>query len=195
MISKEKKEITAKATTKAIINGYIAYGILIGFIVYVLGLGVNSILKTLPNINGQGLSITISLIGAILLYFVLHGVCKLSIYDVFKKCKTNPENTSKVISRLNLFVILCVVFFAIASISILLINFNNQQQAIELATYKYSAIHSKEFVSKLENEMIIEFNETKANMVIATIILELGIVVSCFSIIPLQKKLIEKYNK
>lgn len=195
MKKEEKKEITIGTTVKAIITGYIAYGILLGFIVFIIGIAVNWCLSLIPNVNYKVLSITISLLGAMLLYFVLHGVCKLSIYDVFKKCKTNPSNLPRIISRMNLFVLLCIIFYVISSISILIINFNNQEQSIDLATQQYRSIHSPEFVSTLKHEMMIDFNETKVNMIVSTIILELGIVVSWFSIIPLQKKLIEKHNE
>lgn len=195
MKKEDKKEITIKTAVKAIITGYIAYGILVGFIVFIIGIAVNWCLSLLPKVNYKVLSITLSLLGAMLLYFVLRGVCKLSIYDVFKKCKTNSNNLPRIISRMNLFVLICVVFYVIASISILIINFNNQEQAIAIAAQQYKSIHSPEFVSALKHEMMIEFNETKTNMIISTIIMELGIVVSWFSIIPLQKKLIKEYNE
>lgn len=195
MKKEDKKEITIGTTVKAIITGYVAYGILLAFIVFIIGLAVSWCLSLLPNVNYKVLSVTLSLLGVIVLYFVLRGVCKLSIYDVFKKCKTNPNNLPRIISRMNLFVLLCVVFFVVSSISILIINFNNQEKSIDLATQQYRSIHSPEFVSTLKHEMMIEFNETKTNMMISTIIMELGIVVSCFSIIPLQKKLIEEYNE
>lgn len=195
MKKEDKKEITIGTTVKAIITGYIAYGILLGFVVFIIGIAINWILSVLPYVNYKVLSVTIPLMGVILLYFVLRSICKLSIYDVFKKCKTNPSNLPRIISRMNLFVLLCVVFFVVSSISMLIINFNNQEQSINIATQQYRSIHSPEFVSTLRHEMLIEFNETKANMMISTIIMELGIVVSCFSIIPLQKKLINKYNE
>lgn len=195
MKKEEKKEITIGTAVKAIITGYIAYGILIGFIVFAIGLFINWCLGVLPIVNDRIVAITIPLMGAILLYFVLRGICKLSIYDVFKKCKTNTVNLPKIISRMNLFVVICVMVYVMAIIGILIINFNNQQQAIEIATQQYNTIHSPEFTSSLKNKMMAQFNENKMNMIISTIILELGLVVSWFSVIPLQKKLIEKYNE
>ena len=35
--------------------------------------------------------------------FFLHFISKISIYDVFRKCKTKQSSISKIISRLNLF--------------------------------------------------------------------------------------------
>lgn len=195
MEKKEKKEISIATSVKAIITGYIAYGILMGFLVFVFGVVVNGWINSLPNANSKLLAVTIPLIGVILLYFVLHAVCKLSIYDVFKKCKTKAENLPKVFSRMNLFVLICVAFYVISSIAILNINFTNQEQSIALAAKKYSNIHSAQFTSVLTHKMVEEYQETKSNMIISAIILELGIVVSWLSIIPLQKKLIKKYNE
>ena len=51
MEKEEKKEISSKTTVKAIITGYIAYGILFAFIMFVLGVAVNWALGLLPNAN------------------------------------------------------------------------------------------------------------------------------------------------
>lgn len=195
MKKEEKKEITTRTAVKAIITGYIAYGILVGFIMFVVGIVVNWCLGLLPNANNNILMVTVPLIGVVLLYMVLHVVCKMSIHDVFKKCKTNPNNLQKIISRMNLFVIICIIIDVIASVGILLINFNNQEQAIEIASYKYSSIHSEQFTSELTNEMIREYSEAKTRTIVSTIILELGMVVAWLSVIPLQKKLIIGYNE
>ena len=47
----------------------------------------------------------------------------------------------------------------------------------------------------LTNEMLEQFEEEKNNTIISTIILELGMTVSLFSVIPLQKKLITEENE
>ena len=43
--------------------------------------------------------------------------------------------------------------------------------------------------------MQLEFEEEKVNTTISTVIIELGMAVSLFSVIPLQKKLIENKNE
>ena len=43
--------------------------------------------------------------------------------------------------------------------------------------------------------MLEQFEEEKNNTIISTIILELGMTVSLFSVIPLQKKLITEENE
>ena len=44
------------------------------------------------------------------------------------------------------------------------------------------------------NKMLAEFNESKNQTLVSTVIIELSLVVSFFSLIPYQKKLILEYN-
>lgn len=195
MNKEEKKEITLGTTVKAVITGYVSYGILVGFIVFAISIFINWCLSILPNVNERVIAITIPLLSIFFLYAIVRGVCKLSIHDVFKKCKTNPENLTKVTSRLNLFVMILIAVFVVGSIGILMINFNNQEQCIIVSSYQYKAIHSPEFAAQLTNEMMNQYAEEKTNAIISTVIIELGMVISLFSVIPLQKKLIEKENE
>lgn len=190
-----KKEISAGTTVKAVITGYIAYGILIGFIVFMATFVVNWTISQMPNVDHRALSITLPILGVCLLYFIIHGVCKLSIYDVFKKCKTNPSRIEQISTRLNLFILLCIAISVIFVIVILSLNFNNEKKSIAVSAYQYNTIHSEKFAAELTNRMLEDFQEEKTNTIISTIILELGMVVAYFSIIPYQKKLIEKYNE
>ena len=98
-------------------------------------------------------------------------------------------------SRLNLFVMITIAVFVIGSIGVLMINFTNQEKSIIVSSYQYKAIHSPEFAAELTNEMLSQYAEEKTNTIISTVIIELGMVISLFSVIPLQKKLIEKENE
>lgn len=195
MNKEEKKEISLGTTIKAVITGYVSYGILVGFIVFAISVFINWCLNMLPNINERVIAITFPLLGIFFLYAIVRGVCKLSIHDVFKKCKTNPENLPRIISRLNLFVMIAIAVYVVGSIGILMINFSNQEQSIIVSSYQYKAIHSPDFAAQLTNEMMKQYTEEKTNTIISTVIIELGMVVSLFSVIPLQKKLIEKENE
>lgn len=190
----QKKEITAGTTVKAVITGYIAYGVLVGFIVFMIGLAVNWAVSQIPNANYKVLSITLPILGVFFLYFIMHGVCKLSIYDVFNKCKTNKEGLEKVYTRLNLFLLIFVAFSVISVVGLLTMNLNTQKRSIVVASYQYSTIHSQEFTEELTNEMLNDYQKQRQNSIISTIILELGIAMTSFSLIPYQKKLIEEYN-
>ena len=195
MNKEEKKEITLGTTVKAVITGYVSYGVLVGFIVFAISVFINWCLNMLPNVNERVIAITIPLLAIFFLYPIVRGVCKLSIHDVLKKCKTNPDNLPKIMSRLNLFVMITIAVFVIGSIGVLMINFTNQEKSIIVSSYQYKAIHSPEFAAELTNEMLSQYAEEKTNTIISTVIIELGMVVSLFSIIPLQKKLIEKENE
>ncbi len=195
MKKEDKQEITLGTTVKAVITGYVAYGILIGFVAYMAGIIINYCFKSIPSANIRVLSITLPLIEAIFIYFIVRGVCKLSVHDVFKKCKTNPENLSRVNSRLSLFIMIVIAVYVAGSIMILQTDFKSKQESIVVSSYRYQNLYSEEHARKLTNEMQVEFEEEKENTIISTIIIELGMVISLFSVIPLQRKLIEKQNE
>lgn len=195
MKKEDKQEITLGTTVKAVITGYVAYGILIGFVAYMAGIIINYCFKSIPSENIRVLSITLPLIEAIFIYFIVRGVCKLSVHDVFKKCKTNPENLSRVNSRLSLFIMIVIAVYVAGSIMILQTDFKSKQESIVVSSYRYQNLYSEEHARKLTNEMQVEFEEEKENTIISTIIIELGMVISLFSVIPLQRKLIEKQNE
>lgn len=191
----QKKAITAGTTVKAVITGYIAYGVLVGFIVFMVGLAVNWVVSQIPNANHRVLSITLPILGVFFLYYIMHGICKLSIYDVFSKCKTEAEGLEKIYTRLNLFLLIFIAVSVVCVVGLLTMNLNSQRRSIVVASYKYSTIHSQEFTTELTNEMLENYQEQRQNSIISTIILELGIVMTTFSLIPYQKKLIEEYNE
>ena len=158
-------------------------------------LAVNWATSQLQYANHRVLSISLPILGVMILYYVMHGVCKLSIYDVFNKCKTNPDGLEKIYTRLNLFLLICIAVSIIIIIGLLTINFNNQKKSIEVASYKYSTIHSQEFTEELTNEMVSNYKQQSQNIIISTIILEMGLAFILISLIPYQKKLIEEYNE
>ena len=88
-----------------------------------------------------------------------------------------------------------MAFSVIAIVSTLVLSFNSEKRDIAIASYQYKAVHSEQFADQLTNQMIKDFQEEKANTIISTIILEIGMVFSYFSLIPYQKKLIERYNE
>ena len=188
------KEISAGTSVKAVITGYIAYGIIIGFVLFMVVVVANWIVDQIPNANHRILSITLPILGVFFLYFIMHGICKLSVYDVFKKCKTNPDGMEKIHTRLNLFLLICVAVSVILVVFNLTMTFNTQRKSIVVSAYQYSQIHSPEFAKELTNEMMQNYEAQKANTMIASIIFEAGIVLTLFSLIPYQRKMIEKYN-
>lgn len=83
----EKKEISARTTVKAIITGFVSYGIIINFLcLLIIAIG-NYFLKNVPGSTARGLYITLPLMAVIIIYFIIHIICRLSTYDVFKNVR------------------------------------------------------------------------------------------------------------
>ena len=78
-----------------------------------------------------------------------------------------------------------IAVYVAGSIMILQTDFKSKQESIVVSSYRYQNLYSEEHARKLTNEMQVEFEEEK----------ELGMVISLFSVIPLQRKLIEKQNE
>ncbi|HIT70864.1 MAG TPA: hypothetical protein IAD08_02995 [Candidatus Scatovivens faecipullorum] len=190
----EKKEISARTTVKAIITGFVSYGIIINFLcLLIIAIG-NYFLKNVPGSTARGLYITLPLMAVIIIYFIIHIICRLSTYDVFKKCKTNPDNYKNIIKYINIFFIVCIFLSIILFLGLLNLNLQYQAKSIDYAVLKYNEIFSVEHTNQLKEEMLSTFNSSKENLTTSTIILELGFAISFLSLIPYQRKMILKYN-
>ena len=190
----EKKEISVRTTVKAIITGFVSYGIIINFLcLLIIAIG-NYFLKNVPGSTARGLYITLPLMAVIIIYFIIHIICRLSTYDVFKKCKTNPDNYKNIIKYLNIFFIVCIFLSIILFLGLLNLNLQYQAKSIDYAVLKYNEIFSVEHTNQLKEEMLSTFNSSKENLTTSTIILELGFAISFLSLIPYQRKMILKYN-
>lgn len=191
----EKKEISARTTVKAIITGFVSYGIIANFLCLLVLAIVNYFLSSLKGDLTNGLYITVPLIAIIFVYFIVHGICRISTYDTFKKCKTNPENYKKIVKYLNIFFILCIVLSIAIFLGLLYLNLEYQVKSIEFSVLQYKQNFSQEFTDYLKNEMIDTYNVSKSNAITSTIILEIGFMISFISLIPYQRKMILKYNE
>ena len=190
----EKKEISARTTVKAIITGFVSYGIIINFLcLLIIAIG-NYFLKNVPGSTARGLYITLPLMAVIIIYFIIHIICRLSTYDVFKKCKTNTDNYKNIIKYINIFFIVCIFLSIILFLGLLNLNLQYQAKSIDYAVLKYNEIFSVEHTNQLKEEMLSTFNSSKENLTTSTIILELGFAISFLSLIPYQRKMILKYN-
>ena len=190
----DKQEINSKNVIKSIVSGFVSYGILFIFLcLFVLAITTFFLNEVLVS-NIRGLYITLPLMAAIILYFIIHSICKLSTYDVFKKFKTNPDNYKNIVKYLNIFFIICIIISIISVLSLLYLNLKLQIQSIEFTTLKYKQVFSEEHIEILKSEMIDTYNESKINLIISTVILETGIAISFLSLIPYQRKMILRYN-
>jgi hypothetical protein len=191
-----KKTISSRTAVKGLINGFVAYGVLIIFIfLAVTGLiswAVNNIKDT---INYNVLKYSLPLIAAFVLFFLIRGVCRLSTFDLFKKCKIEKQDVETVSSKMNLFFILCVMFFVFLIIFTLFIRFNNQLKIIQNESDSYYSSFTEDYANYLSDKAYTEFEEQKNDTIIQTVIIECGLLFGLFSLIPTQKKLIEIYNE
>ena len=158
----DKKEINSKVAIKSLINSFVCYGILCIFIcLFILSIATY-FLKGFSGTAAKGLYVTLPLIAVIIIYFVIHCICIISI----------------------------VLF-----LSLLYLNLQYQVKSIELAELKYKEVFSAEHINVLKSEMVNTYNESKTNLIISTVILEIGIATSFLSLIPYQRKMILKYNE
>lgn len=189
--AKEKQEISVRTSVKAIITGFVAYGIICLFLCICFSLFINTLLINNTNII---LGITVPVLECFLLYHIIHGICRLSTYDVLKKCKTNPNNIDNISKKMNLFFVVCAILFVVLSIVFLVLKLDTLYSQIKISELQYGQVFSEKFTEKLTNDMLTHYNEQKAYSIISTVIIELGLVVSIFSLIPYQKKMLHTYN-
>ena len=188
----EKKEISAKTSIKAIITGFVAYGIIGLFLCVFFSLFVQVLIS---NNNNLTLTITIPVIESFFLYHIIHGICRLSTYDVFRKCKTNPDNINYICKKMNLFFIICIFIFVLSTIFFLIMKLDNLYSQIQLSELQYKQVFSDNFTNQLISDDYQKYDTQKTHLIISTIIIELGLVISIFSLIPYQKKMLNEYNK
>lgn len=191
----EKKCIDMKTATKALINGFIAYGVLIVFIFIALIVFVSwQINQYKEYIDYETLKYSLPIIAAILAFFLVRQICRFSTYDLFKKCRIEKEDVEKVAARMNLFFIGCVVFSVVLIIIILTVRFNNQKINIQHSSDIYYSQYSESFAEYLTLEMISDFQTDRAITLIQAVIMEFGLLFGLFSLTGTQKYFIEKYN-
>lgn len=191
----EKKEISCRTTIKAIITGFVSYGVITIFVCLLLLAIANHFLENIVTSNISGLYITLPLMASLLIYLFTQLICKLSTYDVFKKCKTNPNNYKRIFKYLTIFFIICIILSIVLFLSLLYLNLEFQAKTIDYTILKYKEIFSAEHTQMLQDEMINLYNSTKTNLVRSTIILEIGFTISFLALIPYQMKMIKKYNE
>lgn len=192
----EKKEISSKTTIKAIITGFVSYGIITMFICFLLIAFGNNYLNMFTGKQVNGLYITIPLMVAIIIYFVIHGICRISTYDVFKKCKTNPENYKDITKYLNLFFLFCVILTVVLFLTMLYYNLEYQVKYIEFYKLQFKNVYPDDYIDNvLSADLITTYNASKVNLIRGTVILVSGVAISFLSLINYQKKMLAKYNE
>ncbi len=187
----EAKQTNYKNALKSNIVLFLTYSILIGFIFLLVSIFIRI---TIRDVSSPILAILLSLIGGILLFNILHFICKSSTLESFKKIGLNDENANHFIKKMNLFFIICVIFSVLICFIYILIDNFLYTNAIHQAYEQYEFI-SHELAQRIANHIYETHQTTFLSKVSSIIIIELSLVISFFSLIPYQKKLLLKYNK
>ena len=190
-----KKNIIPGTAVKGLINGFISYGILLIFIflsiIVVVTWFVNNHMET---IDYNVLKYSLPLIGALIIFFLVRATCRLSTFDLFKKCQIEKDDVNKVCSKMNFFYI-CVVAFSVVTVLLyLMVKVGNEKVQITRDMMSYYSPSISAYAEKKEQELITKYEEERTDYLIQTIIIEMGLLSGIFSLIPNQKRLIEKYN-
>ena len=161
MERREKIEIGTRTTVKAIITGFVSYGIIASFIILLCIALASYFYDNFKGTSSFGLHITLPLMFDIFLYFLLHLICKISTYDVFKKCRTNKENYEKIIKYLDIFFLACVILSILLVSYLLYLNLEYQIQSINYSVYKSGLVFDSIHVYNLKSQMVNQFNTSK----------------------------------
>ena len=191
----EKKEISAQTVVKAIITGFVSYGIIVMFLGILLFAVIHNFLNQYSGSTARTLYITVPLMLALVIYFIIHAICKLSTYDVFKKCKTNPENYKTINKYLSFFFILCIILSICVFLTWLYCNLAYQVKYIEAFKTQYKNVYDPQYVELLALNLTTKYNDSKINAVTSTAILVTSLTLSFLSLVIYQDQMLKKYNQ
>ena len=192
--AKEKKSIPPRTAVKGLINGFVSYGILIIFIFLTIVVFTTWFVENHKESSDYDtLKYTLPLLASFLVFFFVRATCRLSTYDLFKTCKIEKDEIDKVSNKMNFFYICLVGFSVITIILYLIVRFQNERIQVNNDMTIYSQSNSL-YAQEKQNEMIEEYEANRANTLVQTIIVEMGLLLGLFSLIPNQRRLIEKYN-
>lgn len=200
MKNTNKKEISEKTAIRAIITGFVSYSILIGFIFLAISILFIYFTKDVNFSNEVAFKTSTSLILSIFIYISMHLICKLSNIDLLRKCKIDKNKESIICKRLNLFYLLCALFFILLTITCLYTRFSNQLYQINISYQQNLNSFSEsdlayDFANNYKDGALKEFYHNRKMTLLVAIILEMGLVYSFISLIPYQKKMLNIYNK
>ena len=200
MKNTNKKEISEKTAIRAIITGFVSYGVLIGFIFLAISLLFIYLTNNLNFSNEIIFKTCTSIIFSIFIYIFMHLICKLSNIDLLRKCKIDKNKEHIICKKLNLFYLLCALFFILLVITCLYTRFSNQLYQINISYQQNLNSFSDsnlayDFANNYKDGALKEFYNNRKITLIVAIILEIGLVYSFISLIPYQKKMLDIYNK
>ena len=184
----ETKDTNYKKVLKSNIILFLSYGILTTFIFMLLTISIKCALHGIFN---TALSISLSLISGIIIFYLLRFVCRSSILETFSKTKLSQENSTLFLKKMNVFFIICMILSILICIAYLIINNILFAKAITQAYEKYEFI-SLDLADQIADKIRENYQDSLIGKVSSTIIIELSLAISFFSLIPYQKKLLSK---
>lgn len=179
-----KEEFNYKKSLKINITSFLSYTILLGFIYLIMVLIVKYALK---DIHNNILSITLSLISCIIIYFILHFACKSSNYETFKHYKITENEKTKFLKKMNLLFLICTLISIFLCISYLLFDFYLFSSAIEKVSQNYSPTLAESIISQIK----LTYQTSIFSKVTSNILIEFSLFISFISLIPYQKNLLK----
>ena len=189
-----KKSIMPRTAVKGLINGFIAYGILIIFIFLTVVIFTTWIVDNNKDVVDYNvLKYSLPLMAAFIIFFLVRGTCRLSTYDLFKNCKIEENEIDQVCTKMNFFYICLIAFSVVTIIVYLITRFSNERIQIDRDVMNYSQANSV-YAEEKEQELIEEYEINRSNILIQTLIVEMGLLLGIFSLIPNQRRLINLYN-
>ena len=187
----KSKTLNYKKVLDSTLVSFLCYTTLLGFIFVLSSFIISS---TLQDISNLFLTIILSLIGAILIYHFLHFICKSSTIEALKKIKLDIEGTKIFIKKMNLFFVICVILSVLLCTSYLVMYSFMYANAINSVYNEYAFI-SPNLANKLVHAISEQYYDSINHKLFSTLITEFSLVISFFSLIPYQKKILEKFNK
>lgn len=192
--TKELKDISLGTAVKAIITGFIAYGIIFAFLFSVI---YSYTLMGFYEVAGNRsieLTVILGIIFGIILFYLMKWLCRLSTYDVLKKCRIAQEDTDGVAKCLDVFFLVVIILFIASTMLYLFLNLAVSYQSIRIASTQYETVFSDGMVEKLTLEMLEDFHLSSRRSIYSTIIFDIAFVLGMSFLPRYQRKMIDLYN-
>ncbi len=192
--TKELKDISLGTAVKAIITGFIAYGIIFAFLFSVTYSFTAMGFFEVAGGRTIELTIILSIIFGIILFYLLKWLCRLSTYDVLKKCRVSQDDIDGIAKCLDVFFLVVIILFIASTMLYLFLNLAVSYQSIRIASTQYETVFSDGMVEKLTLEMLEDFHLSSRCSIYSTIIFDVAFVLGMSFLPRYQRKMIDLYN-
>lgn len=193
MNKNKKKTLNVNSASRGLIIGFLSYGILLAFIFFSLIIFISWKLNQSLG-NQDTIKYTIAVFSAFLMFFSIRAACKLCTIDLFRNYKIRIDDIIKVSTVMNLFFIMCVIVSIAFSLLFTKNNLNSHKKDLIKSQQIYYTQYPEEYADYLTEKMISEYQLDRFTLLTQMFIVDSGVIFGLFSLITIQKNLIEKYN-